>query len=152
MVRRHHPLGSTHAGMMQRCYEEKHQAFKTHGMRGIKVYGDWHKFHAFATWIDENLGPCPEKHTLDRIDVNGDYAPGNVRWADSKTQWENRRCVIADKARREEALAQRRAEIADLLGLPPPCNSESADLPDTSTPTPGEDVSISGRLNHGITA
>lgn len=54
-------------------------------------HADWHDSGAFLAWIDENLGPCPDGHSLDRIDTEGDYAPGNVRWADRTTQNRNRR-------------------------------------------------------------
>jgi hypothetical protein len=59
---------------------------------GIRMYEPWLKdFAAFNAYI-ESLGPKPTpQHTLDRIDPAGDYAPGNLRWADKRTQSENRR-------------------------------------------------------------
>jgi 3'-phosphoadenosine 5'-phosphosulfate sulfotransferase len=75
--------------MISRCEYEKFKGWKNYGGRGIKVATAWRdsfeKFYA-------DVGPRPTpKHSLDRIDVNGDYTPGNVRWADGKTQCRNTR-------------------------------------------------------------
>ena len=53
--------------------------------RGIEF-----RFGTFWDFFDE-VGPCPAGHTLDRIDVNGHYEVGNVRWADPVTQGRNKR-------------------------------------------------------------
>jgi hypothetical protein len=46
---------------------------------------------AFMAWIDNNLGPCPGKGwSLDRIDNDGDYEPGNLRWATQAMQNANK--------------------------------------------------------------
>jgi hypothetical protein len=50
-------------------------------------------YEAFRAWIEANLGPCPPGHSLDRIDTNGDYRPGNLRWASRAEQRRNRRDV-----------------------------------------------------------
>ena len=59
---------------------------------GIRMHEGWaHNFPAFEAYI-ESLGPKPTpQHTLDRIESTGHYEPGNLRWADKKTQSENRR-------------------------------------------------------------
>jgi len=59
---------------------------------GTKMYEPWrHDFTAFDVFI-MSLGPKPTaQHTLDRIEPTGDYAPGNLRWADKTTQSSNRR-------------------------------------------------------------
>jgi hypothetical protein len=58
----------------------------------VKMHDLWiNNFPAFEAHI-ESLGPKPTpEHTLDRIECTGDYAPGNLRWADKTTQSENRR-------------------------------------------------------------
>ena len=95
---RRHPLYGTWHNMMQRCYYVKSSGFKDWGARGIRVCEAWHDVRNFVAWIEANLGPRPEvkmesgfsAYSLDRIDVNGHYEPGNVRWADWKTQAANK--------------------------------------------------------------
>lgn len=66
-------------------------------MLGVHMYEPWiHDFEAFEAHI-ESLGPKPTpQHTPDRINPLGDYAPGNVRWADKTLQSENRRNNMRD--------------------------------------------------------
>lgn len=77
--------------MKQRCSNKKKREYEHYGGRGIKVHPGWQtSFLAFL----RDVGPRPSvKHSLDRIDVNGDYEPGNVRWATQQEQKENTRVV-----------------------------------------------------------
>lgn len=77
--------------MMQRCYQPTHKQFAGYGGRGILVAEEWHDAAAFISHLEETLGPRPHGHSLDRIDNDGDYEPGNIRWADWFVQNNNRR-------------------------------------------------------------
>ena len=73
-----------------RCNNPNHPAFEHYGARGIKFL-----FASFQEFLDE-LGRRPAGLSLDRINnATGNYAPGNVRWTDKKTQIHNRRCAVA---------------------------------------------------------
>jgi hypothetical protein len=75
--------GSWYAAL-HRCNNPKSKAYKHYGGRGIKV-----KFATFEDFFS-HLGPCPEGLSLDRINNDGHYEPGNVRWADRLVQMNNR--------------------------------------------------------------
>lgn len=80
------------SAMLLRCTNEKHIAYKSYGGRGIKVCDAWKdSFEQFF----QDMGKRPSKsHTLDRIDPNGHYEPGNCRWATYKEQGRNKRETI----------------------------------------------------------
>lgn len=76
-------------GMKRRCYAKSYIGYQIYGGRGIRVSPKWR--HDFAAFFREvGLRPSSE-HSLDRIDVNGHYEPGNVRWATKQQQGNNRR-------------------------------------------------------------
>lgn len=85
-----HKLYPTWRGMMARCYDEKSNRYNRYGALGIDVAEPWHNVGDFIQWIEANLGERPEGFSLDRIDNSRGYHPDNVRWADAKTQANNR--------------------------------------------------------------
>lgn len=75
--------------MKERCLNPNCKDWPDYGGRGITICDEWRdSFEAFFAYI----GPKPDpSYSIDRIDVNGNYEPGNVRWADKWTQARNRR-------------------------------------------------------------
>lgn len=74
----------------QRCFNPKCKSYKRYGARGITMHGDWaSSFEKFAIDVGDRPG---SGYSLDRIDNDGDYEPGNVRWATPLEQYHNSRC------------------------------------------------------------
>ncbi len=99
-------------GIKQRCFNPKCKEYRLYGARGIILCDAWkHDFKAFYEYI----GPRPTKHhSIDRIDSNGNYEPGNVRWATHLEQANNVRSNTILTCRGE---SKTMAEWARSLGI-----------------------------------
>ena len=104
--------------MKQRCLNPRAVGFSAYGGRGITICPDW--IQSFEQFL-KDVGVRPSMdHSLDRIDPNGDYKPGNVRWATDLEQNRNRRSnrliTIGDQCRTlSEWAALRRISLSTLF-------------------------------------
>lgn len=74
--------------MRRRCTNPKDISYMDYGGRGITVYKPWlESFDAFLA----DLGECPEGHTIERINNDGNYEPSNCKWSTYKDQLNNTR-------------------------------------------------------------
>lgn len=99
----------------QRCTNPNNPSYQHYGALGIKRHPSWDSFTQFI----KDVGPRPEPrhlYSIDRINPNGNYEPGNCRWATPKMQAENQRKNFASKGRKfsDDLLVEKDNEIYTL--------------------------------------
>jgi hypothetical protein len=85
------PTYTTWRCMKIRCLNPEHDKYKFYGGRGIAICDRW--INSFENFLAD-MGPRPEGATIDRINPDGDYEPGNCRWATWDEQKRNKRGYV----------------------------------------------------------
>jgi len=96
--------------MLDRCRRPNNKNFHQYGGRGISVCQRWDRFENFLA----DMGEAPKGLTLDRIDNDGNYEPGNCRWATKKEQCNNKRTTVTMTL---DGLTMRLEQWATVKGL-----------------------------------
>lgn len=101
----------TWVSMKQRCLNSNHAHYHRYGGRGITLCDRWLTFENFFA----DVGAAPAKHmTIDRIDNNRGYEPGNVHWTTRRQQSNNREVTLRDSI---DGVEMTLSEIAALYGV-----------------------------------
>lgn len=97
----------------RRCIDKKENGYENYGGRGIKICDKW--LNSYESFLSD-MGRCPPKHTLERLDYDGDYCPENCVWATYKKQGNNRRDNIIVECRDGSTITLTQA--SEKLALP----------------------------------
>lgn len=97
-----HPLYNRWVAIRQRCRSKRHPRYPDYGGRGIFICARWDDFAVFVADMGEPPGGDYASYSIDRINVDGPYAPWNCRWATAAEQAANKRCGPNAAQRRYE--------------------------------------------------
>lgn len=90
----HTPLFRHWYGIIRRCTDPRRKGYVDYGGRGIRICDEWrNSFEAFRDHVAQLPGYGEDGYTLDRVDNDGNYSPGNLRWATRTEQNRNKRNV-----------------------------------------------------------
>lgn len=109
----------TWSGIKRRCNNPNEQSYAYYGARGIKVCERWER--SYEAFLDD-MGPKPPGTSIDRIDNERGYEPGNCRWATQRVQTLNRRNIKlsyekAQQIRRLASAGNSQRSIAKQFGV-----------------------------------
>jgi hypothetical protein len=104
------PTYSCWIGMRARCNNPRHPQFRHYGGRGIRVCDRWNSYANFLA----DMGEKPRGLSLERSNVDGDYEPGNCRWATQREQMRNMRITRRVTIEGKTYVA---ADLADQIGV-----------------------------------
>lgn len=110
-----HSLYKIWTAINYRCNNLNCKDYKNYGGRGIK-----NKFSSFEEFC-QSMGERPDGFTIERLNVNGDYCPGNCIWLKNEKQASNRRCNIAEDTKNKvielSKTVKNKSEIARIAGI-----------------------------------
>jgi hypothetical protein len=105
-------LYQTWKNMRRRCFDPKNKRWNQYGGRGITICPEWNDYSIFREWATAN--GYNDNLTIDRIEVNGNYCPGNCRWVDMKIQANN---VSRNHIIEYQGKKMTMSEFANYLGI-----------------------------------
>lgn len=103
-----------------RCTDKTDSQWPNYGGRGIRMCDEW--LESFTAFF-EHVGKCPSRHhQIDRINNNGNYEPGNVKWSTRRQQARNRRTTKltdaqVDEVYRRAVAGERTTDLANEYGI-----------------------------------
>ncbi len=90
------PTYQSWMAMHLRCTNPNSNNWENYGGRGIKICERWQGEHGFENFLAD-MGERPDGLTIDRIEVNGNYEPGNCKWATRAEQRKNQRRTVEEE-------------------------------------------------------
>ena len=89
----HHKLYDRWFGQRSRCNNPNNKRYKSYGGRGIKFSKEFDDFSVWLKYVESLPNAYKEEYTIDRINNDGDYKRGNLRWVPRIVQAQNRKTL-----------------------------------------------------------